>query len=328
MGSRRRVNLFASPVSLARGAACWLGVLKASGEFEAGEGCFPGDFAALAEGTRRSHSQEDKQHSRIFQDKVLTHLWRYTSSASTAGRHHCCSLGTLSSCGAHRSPDGAGRSVGHGNQHAARLVRLPRRRPRECWAEESPRAPPHDGPPRPRKLQPADCVAPSAVTPTQESRAPGGGTSGSPSGIDASAPAPPAFSGARPPASTLGASSTLAAGRGTIETGFSWGPSRPTGRIPIRRRGATPPCLSSSTRYSPPATCQLARGRPSRPRALFFAPRAEALTPEASCDPGRRTGPTSAGNGAGEGRRSVGGTPSSPWAQSRQDPSASSNGAR
>ena len=94
-GSRRQASVFASPADLAPGAACWLGALKASGGFEAGGGCFPGDFAALAEGTLRSHCQEGKQHSSNYKDKVLTHLWRCISCASTAGRCRYCSLETL-----------------------------------------------------------------------------------------------------------------------------------------------------------------------------------------------------------------------------------------
>ena len=126
-GSRRQASVFASPADLAPGAACWLGALKASGGFEAGGGCFPGGFTALAEGILKSHRQEGKQHSRNYKDKVLTHLWRCTSSVSTAGKRRCCSLGTPSSCGAHRSLHGAGRSIGRGDQRRARLVKRPRR---------------------------------------------------------------------------------------------------------------------------------------------------------------------------------------------------------
>ena len=130
-GSRRQASVFASPADLTPGAACWLGALKANGGFEVGGGCFPGYFAALAEGTLRSHCQVGKQHSINYKDKVLTRLEQCTFSASMAGRYHRCSLETPSSCGVHRSPAGAGRSPGCGHQRWARLVWLLRGRPRE-----------------------------------------------------------------------------------------------------------------------------------------------------------------------------------------------------
>ena len=113
-GPRRQASEVASPAGLAPGRASWLEALKASGGLEAGRGCFSGDFAALGGGTLRSHYQEGKQHSRNYKDKVLTRLWRYTSSVSMAERHHRYILEIPSSSGARRSSVGAGRSPGRG----------------------------------------------------------------------------------------------------------------------------------------------------------------------------------------------------------------------
>ena len=78
----------------------------------------------------------------------------------------------------------------------------------------------------------ADCISPSTTAPRRASEVPEDGASGTSSGVSTSKPAPLASSNACLPASTLGAGSVLAARRGATTTGFSQGPTRPTGQSP------------------------------------------------------------------------------------------------
>lgn len=161
--SRHPTGRLTSPAKPASVAAHNLGTLKASDEGEAGGSCFLGDSAGLAGGIMKSYSQEREQRSRNCKDEVLTHLWRSTSYASAAGRGVHCNSETPSSCGGRRSPRGTDPSAQCSDQRMKRMEKHPSGQLQGRQDGRSDQAPPPDGLPRPRGLQPRELQVASPI---------------------------------------------------------------------------------------------------------------------------------------------------------------------